>query len=127
MGDCICILSLDEQQSDELCSAIQERPFEVRVFQDLNGLLDHLANNDCVATIMDVDSVPATNRMIRQMKTQFSEVSIFFISERRLHPDLKDALSQHIYACLNKPLDPDELDFWLKCVRDNELTSRAPP
>ena len=126
MGNCICILSKDKDQMDELSSIVREREFELRAFQNLNDLLKGLNHTDCLAVIMDVDSVPATNRMIRQIKTQYSEISIFFTSEHRLHPDLKDSLSTHICACLKKPLDPDELDFWLKCIRDNELISRAP-
>ena len=126
MGNCICILSTDEQQNEQLRSILCERHFEARVFQDLEDLIKGLSHTGCLAAIMDIDSVPLTNRMISQIKTQFSEVSIFCTSQHRLHPDLKDALSQHIYACLSKPLDPEELDFWLKCIRDNELVYRAP-
>jgi len=127
VGNCICILSKDEQQIDELRFILCERQFEARVFRSLDSLKKGLSHTGCLAAIMDVDSVVVTNRMIRQIKTRFAEVSIFCTSQHRLHPDLKDALSQHIYACLSKPLDPEELDFWLKCIRDNELVSRAPP
>ena len=126
MGSCICILSTDERQIDELRSIINERQFEARAFQDLEDLIKRLSHSGCLATILDVDSVPLTNRMIRQLKVRFSDINIFCTSRQRLHPDLKDALSQHIYACLSKPLDPDELHFWLKCIRDNELVSRSP-
>ena len=127
VGNCICILSTDERQTEQLRSLLCERHFEARVFLSLDSLMKGLGNSGCLAAIMDVDSVQVTNRMIRQIKRRFSKVSIFCTSEHRHHPDLKDAFSQHIYACLKKPLDPDELDFWLKCVRDNELVSRAPP
>ena len=125
MGNCICILSTDVKQIEQLRSILYEEQFEARVFQDLEALLKCLSHTGCLAVILDVDSVHVTNRMIRQIKNRFSEVSIFCTSQDRLHPDLKDALSQHIYACLGKPLDPDELHFWLKCIRDNELVSRS--
>ncbi len=125
MGDCICILSTDEQQNRQLRSLLCERDFEARIFQDLKDLVKELSETECIAAIMDVDSIAVTNRMIRQIKTRFSKVSIFCTSQHRLHPDLKDALSQHIYACLSKPLDPEELQFWLKCIRDNDLVSRT--
>lgn len=127
MGNCVCILSMDERQIEQLRSILCERLFEARVFRSLDSLKKGLSHTGCLAAILDVDSVTVTNRMIRQLKTQFAEVSIFFTSQHRLHPDLEDALSHHIYACLSKPLDPEELDFWLKCIRDNELVSRAPP
>ena len=127
MGNCICILSTDEQQNKQLRSILFERHFEARVFQDLKDFVKGLSDIGCLAAILDVDSVPVTNRMIRQIKTRFTDVSIFCTSQHRFHPDLKDALEQHIYACLSKPLDPEEFDFWLKCIRDNDLVSRAPP
>ena len=127
MGNCICILSADEQQVELLRTILSERQFQVRIFEDAENLMLGLEHTGCVAAIMDVDSIRLTNRMIRQIKTKFSGISIFCTSQQRHHPDLKDALSQHIYACLKKPLDRDELDFWLKCIRDNELVSRAPP
>ena len=126
MGNCICILSKDKDQIDELSSIVCERLFGVRAFQNLNDFLKGLNHTDCLAVIMDVDSVPATNRMIRQIKKQYSEISIFFTSKHRLHPDLKDSLSAHHEIILFQIWDPDELDFWLKCFRDNELISRAP-
>lgn len=125
MGDCICILSTDKQHNGQLRSLLCERDFEARIFQDLKDLIKELSETECLAAIMDVDSVAVTNRMIRQIKTRFSKVSIFCTSQHRLHPDLQDALSQYIYACLSKPLDTEELQFWLKCIRDNDLASRT--
>jgi hypothetical protein len=28
--------------------------------------------------------------------------------------------NQDIYACLNKPVDPDELHYWIKCIFEND-------
>jgi hypothetical protein len=41
------------------------------------------------------------------------------MSSDRFHPELKDAICYHIYACLTKPLDYDELLYWLRCIEDN--------
>jgi hypothetical protein len=41
-------------------------------------------------------------------------------SAKRFHPELQDAIQHHIYACLNKPVDPDELLFWVKSVYEEE-------
>jgi hypothetical protein len=33
---------------------------------------------------------------------------------------LRDSIRDHIYACLTKPIDPDELVYWLKCIREDD-------
>ena len=45
----------------------------------------------------------------------------------RFHPELKEALCYHIFACINKPVDPDELVYWIRCIRDNQTDSRDAP
>jgi len=33
---------------------------------------------------------------------------------------LKDAIRNHIYACLTKPVDMDEITYWLRCIREDQ-------
>ena len=49
------------------------------------------------------------------------------LSFDKFHPELKDAICYHIYACLNKPIDPDELLYWLKCIQEDDTESRGSP
>jgi DNA-binding NarL/FixJ family response regulator len=86
-----------------------------------------LGRADCLAVILDVDSVMLSNRIIRMLKENFPALSIFCTSRRRFHPELQDALSHYISACLSKPVDPDELNFWLKSIRDDESTPGPRP
>ena len=53
---------------------------------------------------------------------QYLETATRFLctSKDRFHPELKDAICYHIYACLNKPVDPDEMVFWIKSIFDEE-------
>jgi hypothetical protein len=69
---------------------------------------------------MDIDSVPVDNRTIRELTIKHPETYFLCTSKDRFHPDLKDAICYHIYACLNKPVDPDELFYWLRSIDEDD-------
>lgn len=122
----VFILSTDEQEIEQLSSMLLEGPYGSKVFRRLEELEAGLKGSGCLAAILDVDSVPLSNRIIRILKNSFPEVSFFCTSLRRLHPELQDALSHYVCACLSKPVDPEELQFWLRSVHDNASDSRTP-
>jgi len=43
------------------------------------------------------------------------------------HPELEEAMSKHIHASLVKPVDDEELLYWLKSICENDSDSRDPP
>jgi CheY-like chemotaxis protein len=69
------------------------------------------------AIIMDIDSLAVDNRDMRRLASAFSGTPILCISKNRLHPELTESIRSHIFACLAKPIDPEELGYWLKCIR----------
>ena len=42
--------------------------------------------------------------------------TIIALSREQFHPGLEESLRDHIYACLGKPADPDELLYVLKGI-----------
>ncbi len=73
-----------------------------------------------IAVIMDLDSVGIDNRTVKELASAFPSIPFLCLSKERFHPELKDSIRDHIYACLTKPIDPDELNYWLKCIREDE-------
>jgi DNA-binding NtrC family response regulator len=69
------------------------------------------------AVIMDIDSLAVDNRSIRHLASAYPHTPILCISKNRLHPELSESLQNHIFACLTKPVDQDELGYWLHCIR----------
>ncbi|MFO7495729.1 MAG: hypothetical protein R6X05_08880 [Desulfobacterales bacterium] len=122
----VFVLSTDDAENEALCSILSKGRLGSRVFKTVNDLEAGLKGGECMAIILDVDSVAVGNRSIRTLKEKFPAVSIFCTSERRFHPELQDALAHHISACLGKPVDPDELQFWLKAVDDKAIDARSP-
>jgi len=82
-----------------------------------------MAHQNWLAVILDIDSVPLDNRAIRKLSAQYPGVPLLCISRDRIHPELKDAISYHILACLNKPVDFDELIYWLRCIESRQRES----
>jgi len=92
--------------------------YRMKTSPTLAALTSDLAKRPCMAVILDLDSVPLDNRAIRNLACTFPSVSFFGASRDRFHPELKDAICYHLFACMTKPIDSDELHFFLKCIRD---------
>lgn len=85
-----------------------------------------MADTSCNCVILDLDSIRIDNRTIRELTILYPHIYFLCMSKDRFHPELKDAICYHIYACLTKPLDYDELLYWLRCIdNDNEATSSS--
>jgi DNA-binding NtrC family response regulator len=122
----VFVVGTDDAENEALASILSKGRLGHRVFPTLNDLEAGLKDSTCRAVILDVDSVAVSNRSIRTLKENFPGVSLFCSSGRRHHPELQDALAHHIIACLSKPVDPDELQFWLKAIDDKARDARSP-
>jgi DNA-binding NarL/FixJ family response regulator len=123
----VVILGADAQDSDAICRIIDKGPYRTVICSGLYELESRLASDPGRTVILDIDSVPLDNRTIRELTQSYPSTFFLCTSKKRFHPDLKDAISYHLFACLHKPVDPDELHYFLKCIRDNETESRGPP
>ncbi len=116
-GTTILVLDANERQRQDLCQLLVRNGCMSELLETLDELNQRLANDDIMAVIIDIDSVPVDNRTIRNLTVQNPGIYFFCLSERRFHPELEDAIGGHIYACINKPVDPDELFFWIDSIR----------
>jgi DNA-binding NtrC family response regulator len=116
------IVVLDANQSSrlELSDILNSKNYPFTQAHALSSLEEFLASDRYVAVVLDIDTFPVDNRTIRQLALKYPGVRFLCTSKDRFHPELKDAICYHIYACLNKPVDPDELLFWLKSIYEEE-------
>lgn len=70
----------------------------------------------CRLVIFDLDTIPLDNRALKEFKKFHEDLSILAVSERSFHPELKESMTNHIYACLNKPVDADELIYCVNSI-----------
>lgn len=115
------ILLIGKNQSDftELRNQIEIR--NIRSFTETSlSVLDKLKESKPpFAAFIDIDSVPVNNKCIKQIKNKYPQLRILLLSEFNIHPDIKEAIVQFVYACISKPLDLDEVEFLLKSIMDD--------
>ena len=116
----ILIVNTDKKQCRELGELIEKEHYSVSALHSLQNLETRLEGNNFQAVIIDIDTVPIDNRTVRELTLKFPGVYFFCLSVHPFHPELKDAICYHIYACLNKPVDEDELFYFLRSIYENE-------
>ncbi len=87
-------------------------------WHSLSGLLEHLKSEPVRVLLLDLDTVPVDNAFFRHLKKQIPELQILCLSSRKHHPGLAEAMGSYIYASLAKPLNVEELLFWLKSIAE---------
>lgn len=116
----ILVLNGDEKECDELCALLNQQHYHVTPTYSLSEMVTVIQDIECLVVIMDIDSVPIDNRTIRELTLKYPGTYFLCLSSDRFHPHLKEALCYHIYACINKPVDPDELFYWVRSIYKNE-------
>ena len=124
MQKCILVVNTDKKQCRELCELLEKERYCVSALHSLQNLESHLEEKKILAVIIDIDTVPIDNRTVRKLTLKFPGIYFFCLSEKPFHPELKDAICYHIYACLNKPVDEDELFYFLRSIYENETDTQ---
>jgi DNA-binding NtrC family response regulator len=116
----VVVLDSNNESREELCTILEAQHYLTAAIQSLPDLESLIQSEIYIAVIIDIDSVPVDNRTIRNLALTNPGVRFLCTSKDRFHPKLKDAICYHIYACLNKPVDPDELLYWIKSIFEEE-------
>jgi DNA-binding NtrC family response regulator len=124
MKKSIMVLDANEEQCRDLCRLLEKVQFTAIGLNSTKNLAQHIKDSGCQAIFWDIDTVPADNRTVKNLTKQFPGVYLFCLSGQAIHPELRDAISQHIYACLSRPIDADELFFWLRSIEENHVNSK---
>jgi len=116
----ILVIDANKKRCREFCELLQNSDYVATPLYSIDDLAENIKKSGCRAIFWDVDTVPADNRSVRELTIKFPGVYFFCLSSKRFHPELKDAICYHIYACLNRPIDQDELFYWLRSIEENE-------
>jgi DNA-binding NtrC family response regulator len=119
----ILVIDADRKQGRELCELLKTGHFKVIPQYSIHDLEKKIKDTECLVILWDIDTVPVDNRTVRELTRKFPAVYLLCLSKQPLHPELKDAISHHVYACLNRPIDTDELFYWLRSIGENQSNS----
>jgi len=109
------VLVSPESQSQALRSILSQGPYAPLRLESIDDVPQYMQGRESGVLILDLDSEPITNASLRELKKNHS-LTIIALSREQFHPRLEEALRHHIYACLGKPADPDELLYVLKSI-----------
>lgn len=119
MQKAVVVLDADAAKCRDICSLVEEIDCRAYAQNSLLGMETLLRKNKCMVVLIDIDSIPVDNRTIREMTLKYPGVRFLCMSVERLHPQLREALRYHIYACISKPIDPEEVHYWLRSIFAN--------
>jgi DNA-binding NtrC family response regulator len=116
MQEPVVVVDADEQQRQEMCAVLEREDYKTVSLHSLATLNQEIQEGTRRVVILDLDTIPVDNRFFRGLKKENPGVCVIGLSSRPFHPELKEAMSSHIYACLGKPVDEEELVFWVKSL-----------
>lgn len=116
----IIVITKDLKEANQLKSLLSQNQYHLQTIDRVENIEEKIQEIACNTIIFDLDSISVDNRTVRELTIQYPQIYFLCMSKDRFHPELKDAICYHIYACLNKPLDHDELLYWLRCIEDND-------
>lgn len=125
MQKSILVIDANKKRCREFCGLLENGHFAATPLYSIDDLAENIEKSGCRAIFWDIDTVPADNRTVRELTIKFPGVYFFCLSSQRFHPELKDAICYHIYACLNRPIDQDELFYWLRSIEEDESSSNG--
>ena len=127
MKEPIVVVDADEGQCSVLCELLEAEHYKTNALYSLTNLERAVSKNGCQIILVDLDTLPVDNFLFRNIKKKNPDVRIIGISSRPFHPELQEAMSKHIYVNLSRPVDGDELIYWLKSICENDADSRDSP
>ena len=119
----IIFVAEDQSQADQLCRILQAHHFGVQHLQSLQMAESLTENKFTKAILIDLDSMAISNIDIRNLKRAHPDIPLLSISRKPFHPDLQESMRSYIFACVSKPIDPDELIFLLNIALENGASS----
>ena len=120
MKDPVVVVNADVEQCQELCTVLETEHFRTTAVHSLRALEGEVKEGGCRVLILDLDSLPVDNLLFRSLKRKNPGVHIIGLSSRPFHPELEEAMSRYISSCLSKPVDWEELLYWLRSVCPEE-------
>lgn len=115
----VVVINADCREGQELCAFLQRLQYPATLLNSLETLEERLQASPDQVVILDLDTIPLDNQFIRLLKKRHPHLYLLGISTRPYHPGMEETIGRHFYACLLKPLDWEEVEFWLDSIAAN--------
>lgn len=115
----IVIVGNNEDGYQSLIHLLQDNEYKGSTIKTIQALEMYLSENECLAVLIDIDTISVENREMRELTIKYPHSPFLCMSNTKYHPELKETICYHIFACINKSIDPDELFYLLRSIRDD--------
>ena len=115
----IVLVGADRKITQALSVILENWNYRVTSVSSLLHLNDSIQERPFQAMIIDIDGLPVAENFFRDLKKSNPSLRIMGLSKHTFHPDLVEAISKHLFACLKKPVNSDELFYLLKSIYEN--------
>jgi len=115
----VVVIDADRQHGRQFCDLLQDLDYSVSLIHSLKDLEQELHRDPEVAVILDLDSVPVNSQFLRGLRKTHPQFHLLGISELAYRPGLEEVIGSYLLACLVKPLDVEELCFWLRSITEH--------
>jgi DNA-binding response OmpR family regulator len=112
----IAVIDTDEKQCRELCLILEERQYRAIPMHSLARMESYVHDNTFEAVIIDINTVPVDDQIIKELKIKNPNSFLFFLSKDRFHPHLRESLGSHVFACISRPIDLEEFFYCLDVI-----------
>lgn len=116
MGKAIIIAGIEKTEFQGLIDFLSNQQLRIDFIDTPSGLKEFVTQRKDNILLMDLDGFPVDERFCRDLKREDPTICIMGLSKSSFHPDLEEAISRHMYACLKKPVDTEEISYLLKSV-----------
>ncbi len=116
----VAVLATNNEQCQEISDLLRASGYPTVALRSFEDLHEQIRGASVKVLLVDLDSAVVDNTFFRNIKKRQPGVFILALSSALYHPDLKEAMGSHIYACLAKPLDTEELLYWLWSISEHE-------
>jgi DNA-binding NtrC family response regulator len=72
--------------------------------------------------VVDLDDKRIDNRFLRTVTERNPDLPVIGISDHTYHPNLKEAMSEGLRACLLKPVKNEEFIYLIKGLTNSEVS-----
>jgi DNA-binding response OmpR family regulator len=123
----VAVLEPDKNQYGELRSVLEEEHYRVQSLQSMESLPHLVGEGQARALILDLDLVSVDNRSLKELRKHNPGLCIIVLSGRSFHPELKEALSHYIDACFSRPVEWEDLLYYLRGALNNAVKKGPQP
>jgi DNA-binding NtrC family response regulator len=121
----VLVIDPDKKHRRGFRQVLASIPLSADFYESIDSLPTRLDISRYRAVIIDLDDQMPSKATFETWRRKNIHMNIMGFSSKSFHPDHGDIIGQHLFACLKKPVDPDELAFLLKSILERFEDSEA--